>query len=89
MNKITLITSEGCLGCEVMKASIKSAIEKTKVDIEIEEMDINNTPKYIIRRFNVTDTPCAIFFRNDKYLFKKIGSFPTVVVVQWINVHYK
>ena len=89
MNKITLITSEGCLGCEVMKASIKSAIEKTKVDIEIEEMDINNTPKYIIRRFNVTDTPCAIFFRNDKYLFKKIGSVPAVVVVQWINVHYK
>ena len=89
MNKITLITSEGCLGCEVMKASIKSAIEKTKVDIEIEEMDIKNTSKYIIRRFNITDTPCAIFFRNDKYLFKKIGSVPAVVVVQWINVHYK
>jgi hypothetical protein len=89
MNKITLITSEGCLGCEVMKTSIKSAIEKTKVDIEIEEMDINNTPKDIIRRFHIDDTPCAIFFRNNKYLFKKIGSVPAVVVVQWINVHYK
>ena len=89
MNKVTLITSEGCLGCEVMKNSIKAAIDKTKVSLEIEEMDINNTPKYIIRRFNVTDTPCAIFFRNDKYLFKKIGSVPSVVVVQWINVHYK
>jgi len=89
MNKITLITSEGCLGCEVMKASIKSAIEKTKVDIKIEEMDINNTPKDIIRRFHIDDTPCAIFFRDDKYLFKKIGSVPAVVVVQWINVHYK
>ena len=89
MNKITLITSEGCLGCEVMKASIKAAIEKTKVDIYIEEMDINNTPKDIIRRFHIDDTPCAIFFRDDKYLFKKIGSVPAVVVVQWINVHYK
>lgn len=89
MNRITLITSEGCLGCEVMKASIKAAIEKTKVHIEIEEMDINNTPKDIIRRFHIDDTPCAIFFRNNKYLFKKIGSVPTVVVVQWINVHYK
>ena len=89
MNKITLITSEGCLGCEVMRASIKAAIEKTKVDIEIEEMDINNTPKKIIKQFHVDDTACAIFFKNNKYLFKKIGSVPTVVVVQWINVHYK
>ena len=89
MNKITLITSEGCLGCEVMRASIKAAIEKTKVDIEIEEMDINNTPKKIIKQFHVDDTPCAIFFKNNKYLFKKIGSVPTFVVVQWINVYYK
>lgn len=89
MNKITLITSEGCLGCEVMKASIKAAIEKTKVDIYIEEMDINNTPKDIIKKFHIDDTPCAIFFRDGKYLFKKIGSVPSVVVVQWINVHYK
>ena len=87
MNKITLITSEGCLGCEVMRASIKAAIEKTNVDITVEEIDITNTPKKIIKEFHVEDTPCAIFFRNNKYLFKKIGSVPTVVVVQWINVH--
>ena len=89
MNKITLITSEGCLGCEVMRASIKAAIEKTNVDITVEEIDITNTPKKIIKEFHVEDTPCAIFFRNNKYLFKKIGSVPTVVAVQWINVHYK
>ena len=89
MNKITLITSEGCLGCEVMRASIKAAIEKTNVDITVEEIDITNTPKKIIKEFHVEYTPCAIFFRNNKYLFKKIGSVPTVVVVQWINVHYK
>ena len=45
MNKITLITSEGCLGCEVMRASIKAAIEKTNVDITVEEIDITNTAK--------------------------------------------
>jgi len=89
MNKVTLITSEGCLGCEVMKNSIKAAIEKTKVDIYIDEQDINKVNKMFIKKFHIDDTPCAIFFRDDKYLFKKIGSVPTVVVVQWINVHYK
>ena len=89
MNKVTLITSEGCLGCEVMKNSIKAAIDKTKVDLYIEEMDINNVNKGFIKKFHIDDTPCALFFRDDKYLFKKIGSVPTVVVVQWINVHYK
>lgn len=89
MNKVTLITSEGCLGCEVMKNSIKAAIEKTKVDLYIDEQDINKVNKMFIKKFHIDDTPCAIFFRDDKYLFKKIGSVPTVVVVQWINVHYK
>lgn len=89
MNKITLITSEGCLGCEVMKASIKSAIESTKVFIDVEEIDISKADKILIKKFHITDTPCALFFRDDKFLFKKIGSVPAVVVIQWINVHYK
>ena len=89
MNKITLITSEGCLGCQVMKSSIKAAIAKTKVDIDIEEIDISKVSRDMIRKFHIDDTPCAIFYKDDKYLFKKIGSVPTVVVVQWINVHYK
>lgn len=89
MNKITLVTSEGCLGCQVMKSSIKAAIAKTKVDIDIEEIDISRVSKDMIRKFHIYDTPCAIFYKDDKYLFKKIGSVPSVVVVQWINVHYK
>ena len=89
MNKVTLITSEGCLGCEVMKNSIKEAIDKTKVDIVVEEMDITKVNKRFIVEYHIEDTPCAIFFKNDKFLFKKIGSVPEIVVIQWINVHYK
>lgn len=89
MNKVTLITSEGCLGCEVMKRSIKEAMAKTKVSLEIEELDIRKVSNIFIKKFHIDDTPCSIFFKDDKYLFKKIGSVPTVVVVQWINVHYK
>ena len=69
MNKITLITSEGCTGCEVMKNSITSAIQQTKVDVTVEVQDIKNTHKRFIRTFGITDTPCAIFFKDDKFLF--------------------
>ena len=72
-----------------VKAIIKAAIEKTNVSLKIEEMDINKVNKGFIKKFHIDDTPCAIFFKDDKYLFKKIGSVPAVVVVQWINVHYK
>ena len=72
-----------------MKNSITSAIQQTKVDVTVEIQDIKDTYKRFIRTFGITDTPCAIFFKDDKYLFKKIGSVPTVVVVQWINVHFK
>lgn len=89
MNKVTLITSEGCIGCEIMKSSIKSAMKKTKVDIEIEEIDIRKVNNVFIKKFHIEDTPCALFFKDDKFLFKKIGSVPEVVVVQWINVHFK
>lgn len=89
MNKITLITSEGCVGCEVMKNSITDAIQQTKANITVETQDIKDTHKRFIRTFGITDTPCAIFFKDDKFLFKKVGSVPTVVVVQWINVHFK
>ena len=89
MNKITLITSEGCLGCQVMKNSIDAALLKTNADITVETIDIKDVGKKLIKDFHITDTPCTIFFKNNKYLFKKIGSVPSVVVVQWINVHYK
>ena len=89
MNKITLITSEGCLSCQVMKNSITSALSQTNVDVTVETIDIKEADKKLIKKFNITDTPCTIFFKDDKYLFKKIGSVPAVVVVQWINVHYK
>ena len=45
MNKITLITSEGCLGCEVMKNSITAALLKTNVDITVETIDIKDVNK--------------------------------------------
>ena len=89
MNKITLITSEGCLGCEVMRNSIKSAIEQTKVEVAVGEIDITKAGKYLISKYHISDTPCVLFFKDDKFLFKKIGSVPTVVVIQWINVHFK
>ena len=89
MNKITLITSEGCLGCEVMRNSIKTAIDKTKAKVYVEEIDIRQATKQLIKHYGIDDTPCAIFYKDDKYLFKKIGSVPSVVVVQWINVHFK
>lgn len=89
MNNITLITSEGCLGCIVMKNSITEAIAKTKVDIDFIGMNIKDTDKKFLRTFGISDTPCVLFFKDNKFLFKKVGSVPTVVVVQWINVHFK
>ena len=89
MNKITLITSEGCLGCQVMKNSITAALLKTNADITVETIDIKDVDKKLIKSFHITDTPCTIFYKDGKYLFKKIGSVPSVVVIQWINVHYK
>ena len=67
MNKITLITSEGCLGCQVMKNSITAALLKTKADITVETIDIKDVDKKVIKQFEITDTPCAIFYKDDNF----------------------
>lgn len=89
MNKILLITTKGCFGCDIMRKSIKDAIAKTKVDIDFTEEDVEIVDKKLLKKFDIKDFPCVIFFKNNKYLFKKVGSVPEVVVVQWINVHFK
>lgn len=89
MNKITLVTTEGCLGCEVMKASIKEALSTSKVDVAFDIVDGDKVNKQFIKEFKIGDFPATLFFKDGRFLFKKIGSVPAVVVTQWIKVNFK
>lgn len=89
MNKILLITTEGCEGCVIAKRNIEEAIKQSKKSITFEVRECKEVTKKYIRTFGIKDFPAILFFKDDEFKFKKIGSVPSVVVLRWIDINFK
>lgn len=89
MKKVLLIKTKGCLGCQVMHDSIDIALRDYKEDITFETVDSSELSKDFIRTHKITDFPTTILFKNDRAVFKAVGSVPSVVVLRWLNVQLK
>lgn len=88
MNKIMLITTEGCLGCAIAKNSINEAIKESKKSITFEERDATKVKKQFLRTFGIVDFPAILFFKDEELKVKKIGSVPAVVILRWIYINF-
>lgn len=89
MNKIVLITTEGCEGCSIMRKSIDRAIVLTKKEIEREVKDMKEVGSKYLRTFGIRDFPTTLFFKDDKLLRKEVGTRPYIVVLRWIDIDFK
>lgn len=89
MNKIILITTKGCEGCAIARENIKSALTQTRKKISFEVRDVSEVTKKYIRTFGIRDFPAILFFSNEELKVKKEGSVPTVVILRWIDIHFK
>ena len=88
MNKIMLITTEGCLGCTIARNSINEAIKETKKSITFEDIDCKELTKKFLRTFGIVDFPAILFFKDEELKVKKIGSVPAVVILRWIDINF-
>ena len=88
MNKIMLITTEGCQGCVIARNIIKDAISQTKKSITFEERDTTELTKQFLRTFGIVDFPAILFFKDEELKVKKIGSVPAVVILRWIDINF-
>lgn len=89
MNKIVLVTTKGCEGCNIMHKSIKQALDCTSKKIEYVVKDITELTKEEKSKLKTSDFPTTVFYKNNRITRKEVGTRPYIVVVRWIDVDFK
>ena len=89
MNKIVLITTEGCEGCAVMRDNTTYAVTTARIEIELEIKDMKELDKKYLRTFGIKDFPTILLFRDGELKYKYSGSMPAIVVTRWIDIYFK
>ena len=89
MNKIILVTTKGCEGCNIMHKSIKQALECTSKKIEYVTKDVMELTKEEKSKLKFHDFPTTLFYKDARLVRKEVGTRPYIVVVRWIDVDFK
>ena len=89
MNKIVLVTTKGCEGCNIMHKSIKQALDCTSKKIEYVVKDIKELTTEEKIKIKASDFPTTVFYKNDRITRREVGTRPYIVVVRRIDVDFK
>ena len=66
MNKIVLVTTKGCEGCNIMHKSIKQALDCTSKKIEYVVKDVMELTKEEKSKLKTYDSPTTLFYKNNR-----------------------
>lgn len=89
MNRIVLVTMNDCESCSITERRLRDAIascKKLEVTFEIKERE-KVKPSYL-KMMRITDFPTVLFYKDTDLVFKFVGNYPTIVILQWIHKHY-
>ena len=89
MNKIVLVTTKGCEGCNIMHKSIKQALDCTSKKIEYVVKDITALNKEEKSKLKTSDFPTTLFYKNNRITRREVGTRPYIIVVRWIDIDFK
>ena len=92
MNILLLITTKGCLGCNIAKDIILSALDNTSKTIDFKMQDVGSIDRKFIITNKIKDFPTLVFIKsingNEEILFKYTGTMPKAVINRWIDVYF-
>lgn len=89
MNKILILTTEGCEACDIAKRNVDIAVLQANVEIETESKDWYEEKREFIVKNKIKDFPAVLYFVNDRLVNKAIGSYPSAVYLRWIDMYFK
>ena len=89
MNKILILTTEGCEACVIASNNIEVAILQASVDIEKEVKDWHDEKREVIIANKVKDFPTVLYYVDDKVVKKAVGTYPSAVYLRWIDMFFK
>lgn len=87
--EILLITTKGCEACKIQENLIKQAIDKLKLPINFNAIDIEDCENPWIRVRNFDDFPTTMLIENNTVKHQFVGTKPVNVIIQLIKVHTK
>lgn len=80
MNKVLVVTTEGCQACYILNTLIGLAIQAYGKPIETESKDFKDVDKDMLKRYNIGDFPTAFLIKDDKVVYYFIGTRPVAVI---------
>jgi hypothetical protein len=90
MNKILIITTEGCEACEIAVKNVDYAIFQTsRVEVESEVNDWHDIKRDFIVKQHIKDFPTVVYMIDERVIHKAIGTYPTAVYLRWIDMYFK
>ena len=89
MNKILILTTEGCEACEIAKRNVDIAMSQATTEIMIQVNDWHKVSKDLIVKNKVKDFPTVLYIIDDKVIHKAVGSYPSAVYLRWIDMYFK
>lgn len=88
MNKILILTTEGCEACEIARRNVNIAAMQVSTEIEIEVKDWKEDKEFT-KKQKVSDFPTVFYFVNDCIVNKAVGTYPSPVYLRWIDMYFK
>ena len=89
MNKILILTTEGCEACDIAQRNVDIAMSQATTEIQIEIKDWHEEKRDFIVKNKVKDFPTVFYFIDDKLIHKAVGSYPSAVYLRWIDMYFK
>ena len=89
MNKILILTTEGCEACEIAKRNVDIAMSQATTEIMIQVDDWHKVSKDLIVKNKVKDFPTVLYIIDNKVIHKAVGSYPSAVYLRWIDMYFK
>lgn len=86
LNKIYVITTEGCTACKILNKLVEEALTITSKNVEHITEDISQVSKDFLKKHNVRDFPTTFLMKDDIVKYKFTGSWPSPVIARWIDV---
>lgn len=89
MNKILILTTEGCEACNIAKTNVESAVTDFNKKVFIEIKDWHDIKLEFIKKEHISDFPTVIYMINEKIVHKSTGTYPSAVYYRWMDMYFK
>ena len=87
MNKILIITTEGCEACKIAEVNINKAVFQSSKEIQVDVKNHKDINKNDLRSYKATDYPTVVYIVGGLIRLVKSGTYPAAVYLRWIDMY--